>query len=442
MMARMEIAPSLVLKRIFSSALYSVEPYRRTRGHLDAIRFEYGQGNYEQLIIAGFGKAAFPMTRAVAEGLGDMISTGVAVTKQGHAGPWICDRIRFIEAEHPVAGEHSVYAALEITRLSRKCAEDFVLCLVSGGGSALMVSPAEGITLEEKQATVELLLRAGAPIEDLNAVRKHLSRVKGGRLAEIFYPARIAVLVLSDVIGDRLDVIASGPLYPDETTYADAISILARYGIADLVPQAVKAHLNMGEKGYISETPKVGNRVFDRITHHIVGSNSVAVQAACDEAAKLGFKPEILTCELGGEAGKAAAWLADKALGVKRKKGEDSNSEPVCLIAGGETTVTVRGAGKGGRNMEMALAFALAIEGQSGIAFLSAGTDGTDGPTDAAGAMVDGQTVSRSAAIGLDARDYLRRNDSYHYFQRTGGLFKTGPTGTNVMDLQLIVITS
>jgi glycerate-2-kinase len=372
-----------------------------------------------------------------------MISSGVAVTKQGHAGPWIYhDRIRLFEAEHPIPGENGVRAASEITRLSRKSTEDFVLCLISGGGSALLVSPAEGITLGEKQFTTDLLLQAGAPIEDLNTVRKHLSLVKGGRLAEIFYPARIVALILSDVIGNRLDVIASGPLYPDETTYMDAISILDRYGIADLVPQAVMIHLNKGEKGDIPETPKVGSRVFDRLTHHVIGSNKIAVQAACDEAARLGCRPEILTCELDGEASEAAAWLADKVLGVKRKKSKDSNTKPVCLIAGGETTVTVKGDGKGGRNMEIALAFALAVEGKDGIAFLSAGTDGTDGPTDAAGAMVDGQTVSRSAAFGHDARDYLRRNDSYHYFRLSGGLFKTGPTGTNVMDLQLIIITS
>jgi glycerate-2-kinase len=305
--------------------------------------------------------------------------------------------------------------------------------MISGGGSALLVAPHEGITLPEKQQITQLLLRAGANIQELNTVRKHISRVKGGRLAELAYPARILSLILSDVIGDRLDVIASGPTAPDPTTFQDALGVIGRYDLADKIPEKVLGILMCGARGEIPETPKEKSQAFERVENIIVGSNKKAIEIAEREAAKRGYQVTILSSELQGEAREVGGWLARKAMAMR-------DGSQICLISGGETTVTVKGSGLGGRNMELALAFAQEIKGIRGITFLSAGTDGTDGPTDAAGAIVDGETITRAEAAGHSPEAYLENNDSYHFFKATGGLFLTGPTGTNVMDLQIVLI--
>ncbi|MGD0276365.1 MAG: glycerate kinase [Syntrophales bacterium] len=436
----METSTSWLLERIFATALFSVDPYQRTSDNLDPVHREYQQGKYEKLLILGFGKAACPMTRAAADVLNGSIDSGVIITKRGYTGPEnFHKKITIFEAGHPIPDEDGCNATRQIIRLAGNNEKNFVLCLISGGGSALLVAPAEGLTLAEKQAVTDLLLRAGAPIHELNAVRKHLSRVKGGRLAETFYPARIHSLILSDVLGDRLDVIASGPMTPDGSTYAEAVSVLEKYRLTDRVPHIVLEHLLKGERGDIPETPKADSHLFERVTQHIIASNRIAVQAAGDAAERMGCQVEIFTWELAGEAREAGRRLAEKALQTKRNK-EGNTGKIICLVSGGETTVTVRGEGKGGRSMELALSFALAIEGNEGIALLSAGTDGTDGPTDAAGAMVDGRTVSHALTMGFDAGNFLNRNDSYHFFKNAGGLFTTGPTGTNVMDLQIIII--
>jgi glycerate-2-kinase len=312
-----------------------------------------------------------------------------------------------------------------------------VVCLISGGGSALLVSPYEGISLADKQLMTDLLLKAGASISELSAVRKHLAAVKGGRLAEIAYPAGVMSFIISDVIGDSLDVIASGPTSPDGTTYTDALKVIEKYRLKDKSPGSVTDLLKKGADGIVPETPKENSRIFKKVSNLIIANNGKALQAARDKAEALGFEAHVSSAELAGEAREAGKRLAGKVFEIKNAR---RSEKPYCLVSGGETTVTVKGNGLGGRNMEMALSFAIEIGGIGGVTFLSAGTDGTDGPTDAAGAIVDGETVSRATALDMDPLGYLGDNDSYHFFQKLGDLFITGPTGTNVMDIQVIVM--
>ncbi|MBI5408149.1 MAG: glycerate kinase [Nitrospirae bacterium] len=433
---------------IFYSGLKAVDPYDSVKGHTDKIRSLYRSGNFSRFIVIAIGKAAYPMTIVLEDNLGDIIDTGIVITKYGHVSGRRCrgvlqyaptkSKIKIFEAGHPVPDENGVKGANEIIKLLKNADEKtLVVCLISGGGSALLVSPYEGITLKEKQDITRLLLNAGADINDLNCVRKHISRVKGGRLAEIAYPAAVTSLILSDVIGDSLDVIASGPTSPDYTTYYDdALTVLGRYGVIDKTPRGILDVLNNGADGLIPDTPKEGNVIFRKIENIIIGSNRIALDAAKKKAEELGFHTEIISSELTGEARDVGKWLAEKEKGsrVQGVKG------PRCLISGGETTVTVKGNGIGGRNMELALAFAMEIEGMERITLLSAGTDGTDGPTDAAGAIVNGETILKAKAAGLDPHEYLANNDSYNFFRKIAGLFITGPTGTNVMDMQLLVI--
>ncbi|MDD5168191.1 MAG: DUF4147 domain-containing protein, partial [Syntrophales bacterium] len=317
--------------------------------------------------------------------------------------------------------------------------ETLVVCLISGGGSALLVAPHEGIALREKQEVTQLLLRAGADIGEMNAVRKHISRIKGGRLAELAYPARVVSLILSDVIGDPLDVIASGPTAPDETTFQDALAIIDRYRLKDRIPPKVLDILTSGAIEKIPDTPKAKNPIFDKVENIIIGSNERALQVAEKEAKAQGYNTVVLSSGLKGEARQVGKWLAEQAVVAYNRSGPNT-PRWICLIAGGETTVTVTGKGLGGRNTELALAFAREIKGLEGITLLSAGTDGTDGPTDAAGAIVDGGTLRRGEAGGLDVEACLAENDSYHFLEKTQDLLITGPTGTNVMDLQIILI--
>ncbi len=431
---------------IFYASLKAVDPYKSVKGYAGKIRSVYMNGKFNMLYVAGFGKAACPMARALEDTLGDLITTGIVITKYGHSKNHKSKvrsqklNIKALEAGHPIPDENGVTGTDEIIKLLRSADETtLVVCLISGGGSALLVSPYEGITLNEKQEVTQLLLKAGANISELNTVRKHISRVKGGRLAEIAYPAKIISLILSDVIGDRFDVIASGPTSPDTTTYADALKVLEKYGLIDQAPKIVIEVLRKGAKGLIPETPKEGDKIFNNVGNIIIGSNKIAIDTARNKAEEFGFHTEIISSELTGEARDVGKLLAEEA----RKRGSaeaQKNKKTVCLISGGETTVTVKGAGLGGRNMELALAFATEIEGLEGITLLSAGTDGTDGPTDAAGAIVDGTTVKKAKAAGLDPVEYLANNDSYNLFRKIDGLLITGPTGTNVMDLQIMVI--
>ncbi len=432
--------------QIFYSALRAVDPFMLVSHYADQIRVEYKRGGYKNFIVVGAGKAAYHMAKGAEEALYDLINYGVVITKYGHAClPSLCsgisrqggklNKIKIIEAGHPMPDINGVRGTEEVIKVLEHLNKDtLVLCLISGGGSALWVSPATGITLEDKKEITRLLLNSGADIEALNTVRKHISNVKGGRLAEVAYPAKVFSFMLSDVIGDRLDIIASGPTVPDNTSYKDAFEVLKKFKLIERAPLRVLELIKRGINGIIPETLKEDNPIFNRVKNMVVGSNERALIAARDKANALGLSAHIISSKIKGEARKVARYLSSLAVNIKDTKGL-----PQCLISGGETQVTVKGKGMGGRNMELALVFALAIEGMGDITLLSAGTDGTDGPTDAAGAIVDGNTVPEARALGLAPEAYLENNDSYNFFKKTGGLFVTGPTGTNVMDIQIII---
>ena len=317
--------------------------------------------------------------------------------------------------------------------------ESLVICLFSGGGSALMPAPGQEVTLEEKQRTTQLLLECGASIDEINAVRKHLSTVKGGLLARRAQPATVISLLMSDVIGDRLDTIASGPIYPDPTRFEDCLEIAARFGLRTRLPAAVSAHLEAGARGDKAETPAAGDPCFSRTLNHIVGNNALALSAAAKRARELGYEPLVLSSRIAGETVEAARFHV--AIAEEVALSGQPVAPPACLISGGETTVVVTGPGKGGRNQEFALAGAVHLADSDRITLLSGGTDGTDGPTDAAGAVCDGATLERARALGLDAAGHLAANDSYSFFSALDDLVVTGPTGTNVMDLRLLLVS-
>lgn len=431
--------PHKVAEQLFKAAVRGADPARGVLAHAARIRRRYQEEGFTRFLVLGCGKASSSMAAAIESSLGDLIDDGVVITKYGHGAPGRLDRIRLVEAGHPLPDANGRRGTDEIIRLAESaCARTFVVTLISGGGSALCVAPASGITLADKQQTTDLLLRAGADINELNCVRKHLSRIKGGRLAEMLHPATCVSLILSDVLGDRLDAIGSGLTAPDQTTYGEALAVLERYGLLQAAPSSVVELLHKGSAGKITETPKAGNPAFRTVDNVVIGSLSLSLTAAKKAAERMGLATEVLSARVAGEAREAGRWLAHKAIAVRSSRKEHL---PICLLAGGETTVTVTGTGKGGRNMELALSFAMEIDGLAGITLLAAGTDGTDGPTDAAGATVDGTTVTRARAMGLVPDAFLRENDSYNFFTQCGGLFVTGPTGTNVMDVQIILLT-
>lgn len=440
----------VILKDIFLSAVKAVDPAEAVTsalslqdGVLSAGNARYDLGRFRSVLVIGAGKATARMARGVEEVLGDRVDEGVIVVKYGHGGQ--LRRIRIVEAAHPVPDAAGLQGTRRVMDLVEKAdAETLVISLLSGGGSALLVAPAFGLSLEDKQVVTDLLLRSGASIGELNAVRKHLSSVKGGRLARLATPATVLSLVISDVPGDRLEVIASGPLTPDTSTFGDAVSVLQKYGLEDGAPAEVKAVFQRGLSRMEPETPKAGDPCFESVSTVIIGSLSKAARAALQKALELGLEdPMIMSGELQGDVRDAARHLAGIALEMRQAL---PPGRKLCLVSGGETTVVVRGTGKGGRNQELALAFALEIEGRSGITLLSAGTDGNDGPTDAAGAIVHGGTARQGRLLGLDPEAFLGNNDSYAFFENydtltgEGAHLKTGPTGTNVMDLQLILI--
>ncbi len=389
-----------------------------------------------RLFLLGGGKAAAAMAAALEELLGPRVAGGVVSVKYGHVVPTA--RVRVLEAGHPLPDAAGVAAAEEVLALAREAGpEDLVLVLISGGGSALLTAPARGITLEDKTAVTRLLLDAGAPIGELNAVRKHLSRIKGGQLARALAPARSVALILSDVLGNPLDVIASGPTVPDLTTFGDALEVLRRRHLLEVVPAAVREVLQAGAAGRLPETPKPGDPVFTLTRAVIIGDIRQALAAAAEEARTQGFRPVLLSESVEGEARVVGAELGRLA---REARAGRFGPPPLCLLQGGETTVTVRGRGRGGRNQEVALGAALEVAGIPGVLVLSAGTDGTDGPTDAAGAVADGTTLERARARGLDPHDALARNDAYPFFAALGDLVITGPTLTNVNDLMLALV--
>lgn len=439
--------PEAALRRdalaIFKSALQAADPAEAIcrhvaveRGTLHVGRKSYRLDAFRRIIVVGAGKASARMAAALERLLGSRISCGLVNTKYGHLA-----RLRHIalnECGHPLPDAAGVDGSRRIATLAEEAtADDLVICLISGGASALMPLPAEPITLDEKQETTRLLLACGATIHEINAVRKHISAIKGGQLARLAAPARVVALLLSDVIGDPLDVIGSGPTAPDDSTFAGAWAVIEKYSLQDRIPAVIRHRLEAGLLGEIGETPKLGDACFRRVQNLVVGSNRLAVDAAARSARQRGYKPVVLSTLIEGETRDIAsmhAAILKEALASGRPA-----RPPVCLISGGETTVTLRGDGLGGRNQEFALACALALDGIAGAVVLSGGTDGTDGPTDAAGALADGRTLTRARARGLDAASALARNDSYHFFDALGDLVKTGPTGTNVMDVRLLL---
>lgn len=430
-------------REIFDAAIKAVDPMEAVERHLNLRRSILHIGKYridlneiDRIFVVGAGKAVAPMAKAIESVLAGRIAGGAIVVKDGHGLD--LQRVTVYEAGHPVPDVRGVRGTQAILDLvQHAAARDLVICVMSGGGSALMIAPVEGVSLADKQKVTKELLASGASIHEINTIRKHLSQVKGGRLAEKAHPATVASLILSDVVGDELDVIASGPTVPDSSTFDDAQRVLKRYGIWDRVAAAVRIHIQKGCSAKISETPKRDDDTFHKSHAVLVGTNLQALEAAAAEARRQGFRPLILSSKIEGEAREVAKAFA--AIGKEIQASGQPVPPPACILAGGETTVTLRGNGRGGRNQEFALAAAMALDGNSSIVALSAGSDGTDGPTDAAGAIVDGNTVSRAVTLKTDPRDHLNRNDSYTFFRQLDDLLMTGPTRTNVMDIYMLL---
>jgi len=439
------------LRRIFRAALDAVQPAVLLAQSLllegESLVVRGGAGRfdlrrYERLVVLGAGKAAAAMAAALERLLGERIDEGLVVVKEGYTAP--LKRVRCLEAGHPVPDAQGEAAAVALAELASRADErTLAIVLVSGGGSALLPAPIAPLSLRDKQAVTRGLLSSGAEIGEINCLRKHLSRLKGGRLVGLLGGATVLSLVLSDVVGDRLDAIASGLTVPDPSTYADALGIVRKYGLE--IPNAVREVLERGLRGEVEETPKPEDPRFARVSNVLVGSNRTGLEAARSEAAALGYKPVILSSRIVGEAREVGKVYAAIALDQRRFGDLDPAGAPVCILAGGETTVSVRGPGLGGRNQECALAFLAELAGAGsageGIHFLAASSDGTDGPTDAAGAFASRAFLAKSRRLRLEPGAFLRKNDSYRFFEKVGGLFRTGPTNTNVCDYQICLVT-
>jgi hydroxypyruvate reductase len=392
---------------------------------------------FKHIYIIGAGKATASMAKAIEEMLNDRITEGIINVKYRHLER--LKKIKINEAGHPIPDAAGEKGALEIINLAKKAEkDDLVICLLSGGASALLPVPVNQISLKEKQLTTDILLKSGAKINEVNIIRKHISQIKGGRLAQIVAPARLITLILSDVVGDDLSTIASGPTVPDETTFDDALKVLKKYDLVEKIPISVLEYIKSGIQGKVEETPKKNNPIFKNVENIIIGNNFDALQAAKIKAEELGFNTLILSSQIEGETKEVAK--VHTAIAKEIIKTNNPVKKPACIISGGETTVTIKGDGLGGRNQEFVLSSAIEIAGLEEVVILSAGTDGTDGPTDAAGAIVDGSTIRRAKELGMNAEEFLKKNDSYHFFKRLGDLFITGPTNTNVMDLRIMLI--
>ncbi len=439
---------SVDAEAIWRAALAAVDPWALVHESVgrqgDVVRIkdrEFDLAAYEHIFIISFGKAASAMGEGLAAILDERLTSGLAVV------PWPVgkeiSRLEHIEAAHPIPDARSVEAARRALEIAAKAGEkDLLFVCLSGGGSSLLTLPADGISLDKKRRLTEDLLRAGATIQELNVVRKHLSGIKGGQLARAAFPAAVVTLAISDVVGNDLGTIASGPTYFDASTFADARAILECYKLWDSAPAMVRARIEDGERGAVPETLKDGDPAFERSAAFVIGDNMTALRAAKHEAEKRGFEPIFLSSSDGGEARRTAsgyaAFLSELACSAS------ALPRPLCLLAGGELTVAVKGRGKGGRNTEFVLASIVDMEKAevSGLDWLilSLGTDGIDGPTDAAGAWADPRTIRTARALGLVPAEYLDDNDSYAFFKQTGNLIMTGPTGTNVMDLRVFLL--
>lgn len=428
------------LTRVLAAAIQAVEPRaavgRFLRREGDGL-FVNGRSyrGFDRLWLAGAGKASMPMAKAVVEIAGARLTGGVVITKQGQAGGATrIGPVHLLEAGHPLPAPAGVAGGERIAALLTRAGEnDLVLVALSGGGSALLTLPL--IPLDDLRTLTDQLLACGATIHEINTLRKHLDAVKGGGLARMAFPAPLAALILSDVVGNPLDVIASGPTVPDPTTFADAAAILHKYALWDRVPPSIRAHLARGLAGEIPDTPKPGDPSCARVQNVLVGSNELAAAAAREQAEREGFRAEVVTTTMEGEAREVGNWIL---------KNRNSYMRPVCLIFGGETTVTLGGSltevGKGGRNQEMALAVVREMAHIPDAVFVTLATDGGDGPTDAAGAVVTTETLARAARAGLNPDAFLAHHDAYHFFEPLGDLLRPGPTQTNVNDLAFLFL--
>jgi glycerate 2-kinase (EC 2.7.1.-) len=445
-----ELPHGAAVARILAAAIAAVEPgaavrrfLRREGETLVAGDVAYDLGAFDRVWIIGAGKAGAPMAVAAAEIVGERLTGGMVVVKEGHLTAnhvaALQPQVELLEAGHPLPDARGVAAGERIATLLTQLGErDLVLALISGGGSALLTRPAPGISLDDLQNLTEVLLACGASINEINTLRRHLDTLKGGGLARLAAPATVITLVLSDVVGDPLDVIASGPTVADPTTFANALNVLERYNVLDQTPVAIRRRLESGVRGEIAETPKPGDPALARVGNLIIGSNRLAAEAALAAAQREGFNALILTTFLQGEArvvGRVLAAIAREIADNNRPIGR-----PACVIAGGETTVTLRGDGRGGRNQELALAAVADLAAAPGALLVALATDGGDGPTDAAGAVVSTTTYQRARDLGLDIAAALARNDSYPFFDALGDLLRPGSTHTNVNDLALVVV--
>jgi len=436
-------------KAIFSKAVSAVDPSHRLK---DMVRIEKDRlfikteedsekvfylDAFKKIFLIGTGKASASMAQAIEKIFGDRITKGIIITKYGHILP--LKETKWIECGHPLPDQKGLEGAKKVEALLKESGPgDLVIFLLSGGGSALLPLPAEGITLEEKQQVTQFLLDCGADIREINTIRKHISQIKGGWLARWAFPSTVIGLILSDVVGDPLDVIGSGPTVPDISTFEEAWGILTKYDLIERIPPSIRNHLLRGKEGKVEETPKPGEKTFEKVHNYLIGSNLLALRAAEKEASSLGLNTLILSSSIVGDTREAARFHA--AIAKEVISTGNPIPRPACIISGGETTVTVKGHGLGGRNQEFALAGALEISGLEKVVLLSGGTDGTDGPTDASGALADHTTVSRARAAGLDPKAHLENNDAYPFFQRLGDLLITGPTHTNVMDVRILLV--
>jgi hydroxypyruvate reductase len=436
-------------RTLFSKALSAVEPTKilkeRIRIEKDCLRIRIGDNSekvfdlnrFDKIFLVGTGKASNSMAQAIEEIFGDRLTKGVITTKYEHLLP--LKKIKIIEAGHPIPDQKGYEGAKMILNLLKGSGpEDLVIFLLSGGGSALLPFPADGIALKEKQGVTQLLLDCGADIKEINTIRKHISLVKGGWLSKWAYPSTVVGFILSDVVGDQLDAIGSGPMAPDPSTFDEAWEILKKYELLNEISPSIRKHLQLGKEGNVEETPKPGDVVFERVHNSLIGSNILALRAAEKEASSLGLNTFILSSSIEGETREAARFHT--AIAKEVISSGNPIPRPACILSGGETTVTIKGKGLGGRNQEFVLAGALEISGVEKVVLLSGGTDGTDGPTDASGAVADHTTIQRAKSMGLDPRGHLDNNNAYPFFQKLGDLLITGPTQTNVMDVRILLV--
>jgi hydroxypyruvate reductase len=438
-----------ISKAIFSKAVSSANPCKRLKEMLridkDRLLIRMGENSekifdlntFHRIFLIGAGKASASMAQAIERIFGDRITKGLITTKYGHLLP--LQKTESIEAGHPIPDQKGIEGSKKIQSLLKESGpKDLVLFLLSGGGSALLPLPVEGITIEEKQEVTQLLLDCGADIQEINTIRKHISQVKGGWLARWAYPSTVIGFILSDVVGDALDVIGSGPTVPDNSRFEAAWKILQKYDLLKEIPSSIQKHLLSGKEGKVEETPKPGDVAFEKVYNYLIGSNTLALRGAAEEAISLGFNTLILSSSIVGETREAARFHS--AIAKEILSSGNPLPRPACVLSGGETTVVLKGHGLGGRNQEFALTGAFEINGLEKVVLLSGGTDGTDGPTDAAGAIADHTTIQRARSIGLDPQVYFEDSNAYPFFQRLGDLLFTGPTHTNVMDVRVLLV--